>query len=1194
MYPIISAPTTTIKPKPYPHTTTNAISTSPPRTNPPDRGFKYNDLNDDESDLTTESNFLIFLTKISSIARLANTIKLQSDIMNHSGIDNTIGELLNLGPSNASDLRKLKISGLNKFMDVLKTTIQSIDMNNYVKDGERYISVCEGIRVGAKPIRSNSPYSFPFSFRAEFYKKVEGFLYKFNDSVIDNALGKLRSISTTLQTVQTYSLDELVFENEVIEVVRGFQNLSNEMEDAKNDVIQLKEHIASLSDYQYFKDEYERNPELEKPMILIGLAETCRDFRRVKIPSSVQRVLKRNFGILDDMKEFVKSLGSVFDFIETNMIKYPNAPSADLKGFGAISQLSSEIDDHSLNGLLKNQTNIEKLMDGLSPIFTAQKTSKLANISFSTNQKTRDVVSNIYSIVRDLNEISSKVGNQDSIFNDYRHCLNTSEYFLDGDLPNALVHEADMCDNLYILSMFWIDYQKLTTELTNITSLITLKDPNDILVSYTEISKVHVQLKSILNELQKSLDNFKKIPIYFTAKSFYYDIQKVLRFKDSIRGELENEGFSNEYMVHNCLEKIGSRSRDVFLASRLIRKLAAYVGSEQFILLKTYFDSLKNPVKLFKAYKSIGNKMMKKSEKKKVHELNKIDWSLATTIDRAVTGFKNVLEVKKLVELKMLERLLRNKLSVRNEIVKIRVWSIYRKLHKKWRKVYDVIARIEMGLEFFENWIQKKDISTLRNISEYGSFFTGFEKMPDMWIDDSLLEVLDYVIPLVENGTLRNELIILKSKLNRMASMDLKFSKYNYEKVPEAFGKFDKFLNEFFSEDLPIGSEEVTEDWTIYYMCLLLLIFILITGIVLFILWYYKLLCFKQRKNRTLCSVVDMDADDKTVNPLTEDLLVIMVVNASMGAIQQKYELWMELMKMVVNETRNENRAFPYVQLAIRKNWDVKLPLNPWTALQSIRIHANTFMTRIGNIFTVTQGPMNASDDHDDTRIDFLSLIVKDEVEYAVMIGQAQSEDDPKDPNLCAAYFSQGPGGSVKIGPFTVETLDEAPFMCQGTAQIDVTLRTLKITDKRKKKVSRTIKHFHMSTWNDEDIPPFGYEMCYQVMQTIIKSKKPILVHNTKGVGSAMAFVGLEYTSRMMEYHEEYTYKDAFGKLIEKRYCSFQNARQIGWMHVGSIFFTSRNHNLDMYMFNQMNNVFLEVDRANSGVPKNENGVKWC
>ena len=135
---------------------------------------------------------------------------------------------------------------------------------------------------------------------------------------------------------------------------------------------------------------------------------------------------------------------------------------------------------------------------------------------------------------------------------------------------------------------------------------------------------------------------------------------------------------------------------------------------------------------------------------------------------------------------------------------------------------------------------------------------------------------------------------------------------------------------------------------------------------------------------------------------------------------------------------------------------------------------------------------MYASDDHDDTRIDFLSLIIKDEAEYAVMIGQAQSEEDPKNLNLCAAYFSQGPGGSVKIGPFTVETLDETPFMNQGTAQIDVTLRTLKITDKRKKNASRTIKHFHMPTWNDEDIPPFGYETCYQVMQTIIKSKVSI------------------------------------------------------------------------------------------------------
>ena len=50
MYPIISAPTTTIKPTPSRHLTTNAISTSPPRTNPPfDRGFKYSELDDDES-----------------------------------------------------------------------------------------------------------------------------------------------------------------------------------------------------------------------------------------------------------------------------------------------------------------------------------------------------------------------------------------------------------------------------------------------------------------------------------------------------------------------------------------------------------------------------------------------------------------------------------------------------------------------------------------------------------------------------------------------------------------------------------------------------------------------------------------------------------------------------------------------------------------------------------------------------------------------------------------------------------------------------------------------------------------------------------------------------------------------------------------------------------------------------------------
>ncbi|EFO90846.1 hypothetical protein CRE_14425, partial [Caenorhabditis remanei] len=137
------------------------------------------------------------------------------------------------------------------------------------------------------------------------------------------------------------------------------------------------------------------------------------------------------------------------------------------------------------------------------------------------------------------------------------------------------------------------------------------------------------------------------------------------------------------------------------------------------------------------------------------------------------------------------------------------------------------------------------------------------------------------------------------------------------------------------------------------YLGLLVLFLAIITLIVVFALWHFKKLCFKRFNDSAICPVTDMDADDKTVNPMTEDLLVIMVVNASMGAIQQKYELWMELMKMVVNETRNENREFPYIQLSIRKYWsvlwsiiivnynwkvfrDVNLPLNPWTALQSI------------------------------------------------------------------------------------------------------------------------------------------------------------------------------------------------------------------------------------------------------------------
>ncbi|EFP12130.1 hypothetical protein CRE_03341 [Caenorhabditis remanei] len=234
------------------------------------------------------------------------------------------------------------------------------------------------------------------------------------------------------------------------------------------------------------------------------------------------------------------------------------------------------------------------------------------------------------------------------------------------------------------------------------------------------------------------------------------------------------------------------------------------------------------------------------------------------------------------------------------------------------------------------------------------------------------------------------------------------------------------------------------------------------------------------------------------------------------------------------------------------------------------------------NVF-LFQGPMNASETHDDTRIDLLALIFKDEVECVVMLGSTRL---PGGWSLIdGLYFMENERGSMEIGPYTVETVNSEPLVVEGEPGENVTCRKLKITN-RKKKVSRELQHFQYATWNDNDIPPGGWETAYRVMRMVTGSKKPIIVHCTKGIGRTMCFIGLEYTSQLLVAHENWSFEEVFKKLIEKRYCSFQNTRQIGWLHVGMVYFITRKYNLDMYMVREMEKVFKEMIINKTGVSK--------
>ena len=117
---------------------------------------------------------------------------------------------------------------------------------------------------------------------------------------------------------------------------------------------------------------------------------------------------------------------------------------------------------------------------------------------------------------------------------------------------------------------------------------------------------------------------------------------------------------------------------------------------------------------------------------------------------------------------------------------------------------------------------------------------------------------------------------------------------------------------------------------------------------------------------------------------------------------------------------------------------------------------------------------MEANSMHDDTRGDFLAMILIDDVEFIVFLGETSS---------CGRYFLEGVG-NLTIENFTVTNEGEQQFQ----NSTDIVVRTLMVKD-NKKKTQRKVKQFQVKNWREGDIPNCGYEPLEAIMTEICKSK---------------------------------------------------------------------------------------------------------
>ncbi|KAG9490911.1 hypothetical protein GDO78_006308 [Eleutherodactylus coqui] len=166
--------------------------------------------------------------------------------------------------------------------------------------------------------------------------------------------------------------------------------------------------------------------------------------------------------------------------------------------------------------------------------------------------------------------------------------------------------------------------------------------------------------------------------------------------------------------------------------------------------------------------------------------------------------------------------------------------------------------------------------------------------------------------------------------------------------------------------------------------------------------------------------------------------------------------------------------------------------------------------------YIATQGPLP------DTRNDFWKMILQQKSQIIVMLTQCNEKRRIK----CDHYwpFTAEP---VSYGDITVEMVSEEE-------QPDWALRVFRVAHAAD---AQHIMHFNFTAWPDHGVPAASaaeniLQFVYMVRQKAAKTKGPITVHCSAGVGRTGTFIALD---RLMQHIRDHEFVDVLGLVGEMR-----------------------------------------------------------
>ncbi|EGT48598.1 hypothetical protein CAEBREN_19397 [Caenorhabditis brenneri] len=232
---------------------------------------------------------------------------------------------------------------------------------------------------------------------------------------------------------------------------------------------------------------------------------------------------------------------------------------------------------------------------------------------------------------------------------------------------------------------------------------------------------------------------------------------------------------------------------------------------------------------------------------------------------------------------------------------------------------------------------------------------------------------------------------------------------------------------------------------------------------------------------------------------------------------------------------------------------------------QEIRIHANYVNSRSQpKKFIATQAPEPI------TFEEFWLMVLEHKTEYIVNLCQPAE----KKAGRYDEYFNPEAGKGKECGNITVTTTGTSVVL-DGLAK----KWNFEVVDKKYGYKKQKVTLFQHLEWKDKSVPKRLEKTC-ELMDLVNKSKRPVIVHCSAGIGRTVTFIGLDIIMEEVENYPKLIPIQAITVLRDFRAMGVQNGTQLVWLQIAVGYRLSKKYKVDMKHYREQFLFFLKIRKS--------------